>query len=53
MDWCEVLSKKKQTAVELPEVSVSDDGEVRYLHLGTPWIQGSMRVAEPFEIDLE
>lgn len=40
-------------AQELPEVSVSDDGDVRYLHLGTPWVQGSMRIREPFEIDLE
>ncbi|WP_311223833.1 MULTISPECIES: spermidine synthase [unclassified Acidovorax] len=37
----------------MPEVSVSEDGEVRHLHLGTPWIQGSMRVAEPFDIELE
>lgn len=37
----------------LPEVSVSEDAEVRYLHLGTPWIQGSMRLKTPFEIDLE
>lgn len=48
------MTRKKTTAAqELPEVSVSDDGEVRYLHLGTPWIQGSMLVAEPFEIELE
>ncbi|MEG0675555.1 MAG: spermidine synthase [Comamonas sp.] len=40
-------------ALELPEVSVSDDGEVRYLHLGTPWVQGSMCIKQPFEIDLE
>ncbi len=54
MDWCEILSRRKQTAAdELPEVSVSDDGDVRYLHLGTPWVQGSMKLAEPFEIDLE
>lgn len=32
---------------------MSDDGEVRHLHLGTPWIQGSMRVDDPFEIELE
>ena len=38
---------------ELPEVTVSDDGEVRHLHLGTPWIQGSMRIKEPFELELE
>ncbi len=39
--------------VNLPEVSFSDDGEVRHLHLGTPWIQGSMRIKAPFEIELE
>ena len=38
---------------ELPEVSFSDDGEVRHLHLGTPWIQGSMRLDAPFDIELE
>ena len=37
----------------LPEVTVSDDGEVRHLHLGTPWIQGSMRVKDPFALELE
>ena len=47
------MARNKKTAIELPEVSVSDDGEVRHLHLGTPWIQGSMRVAEPFEIELQ
>lgn len=47
------MTRKKQNTAELPEVSVSDDGEVRHLHLGTPWIQGSMRVAEPFVLELE
>ncbi|ARU04418.1 spermidine synthase [Comamonas serinivorans] len=37
----------------LPEVSFSEDGERRYLHLGTPWVQGSMKLSEPFDIDLE
>lgn len=46
-------TRKKKTLAELPEVSVSDDGEVRHLHLGTPWIQGSMRVDQPFDIELE
>ncbi|MFN9727436.1 spermidine synthase [Acidovorax sp.] len=45
--------KNTAPAARLPEVSVSDDGEVRHLHLGTPWIQGSMRVAEPFALELE
>ena len=47
------MTRKKTSSIELPEVSVSDDGEVRHLHLGTPWIQGSMRVAEPFALELE
>lgn len=37
----------------MPQVSVSDDGIARYLHLGTPWVQGSMKLDAPFEIDLE
>lgn len=45
--------KNVGSAQELPEVSVSDDGDIRYLHLGTPWVQGSMRIRDPFDIDLE
>ncbi len=48
-----ISSSPSPDPAELPEVTVSDDGEVRHLHLGTPWIQGSMRVKEPFEIELE
>ncbi len=37
----------------LPEVTISEDGEVRFLHLGTEWIQGSMLIDNPFDIELE
>jgi spermidine synthase len=37
----------------LPEVNFSDHGPIRYLHLGSEWVQGSMRISEPFSIDLE
>ncbi|MDD2845904.1 MAG: spermidine synthase [Rhodoferax sp.] len=47
------MTSKKPALSTLPEVNVSEDGDVRHLHLGTPWIQGSMRVKEPFEIELE
>ncbi len=47
------MARKKTSPAELPEVSVSDDGEVRHLHLGTPWIQGSMRIDAPFDLELE
>ncbi|MDB5899623.1 MAG: spermidine synthase (Putrescine aminopropyltransferase)-like protein [Ramlibacter sp.] len=43
----------KSLAPALPEVNFSDDGEIRYLHLGSIWIQGSMRVDAPYDIDLE
>lgn len=52
--WVRRLSsKKKTTPAELPEVGISEDGEVRHLHLGTPWIQGSMRIDAPFDLELE
>ncbi|HEY2257926.1 MAG TPA: spermidine synthase [Variovorax sp.] len=37
----------------LPEVNFSDWGDVRYLHLGTEWVQGSMKLDAPYEIELE
>lgn len=37
----------------LPPVNMSEMGAIRYLHLGTEWVQGSMRIAKPFEIELE
>ncbi|MCY7369660.1 MAG: spermidine synthase [Polaromonas sp.] len=40
-------------AGELPEVNFSDAGGVRYLHLGTEWVQGSMLIDAPFAIELE
>ncbi len=44
----------KAVAPQLPEVSFSDHGDIRYLHLGdTDWVQGSMQLDEPFEIHLE
>ena len=43
----------KAAAPSLPEVNFSDHGDIRYLHLGTEWIQGSMRLDAPFEIELE
>ena len=38
---------------ELPGVTLSEDGEVRYLHLGTEWVQGTMLIDQPFDIELE
>lgn len=40
-------------APELPEVTLSEHEGVRCLHLGTPWVQGAMRVARPRAIELD
>jgi spermidine synthase len=45
--------KKTSKTTELPEVNFSDYGDIRTLHLGTEWIQGSMIIDSPFEIELE
>jgi len=42
-----------KSSPRLPEVHFSDHGDIRYLHLETEWIQGSMRLDAPFDIDLE
>jgi spermidine synthase len=43
----------KATPTPLPEVNFSDQGDIRYLHLGTEWVQGSMLLDQPFDIELE
>ena len=47
--------KKSPMATEppLPQVNFSEDGEVRYLHLGSEWVQGSMWLDKPYEIELD
>lgn len=37
---------KKRSLIH-PEVNFSDEGPVRHLHLGSPWIQGSMLMDAP------
>lgn len=34
-------------------VTLSESGGVRYLHFGTEWVQGAMRLAHPFRLELE
>ncbi len=42
-----------RAAAALPEVHFSDFDGVRCLHLGTEWVQGAMRMADPFALELE
>jgi spermidine synthase len=37
----------------LAPATVSEADGVRYLHLGTPWVQGAMRLKKPTAIELE
>lgn len=41
--------KDTDTPPDLPEVNFSDFGDVRYLHLGTEWVQGSMLLDKPLD----
>ena len=36
-----------------PPATVTEQRGIRYLHLGTPWVQGAMRLAKPDAIELE
>jgi spermidine synthase len=47
------MRKNESNSKHLPSVSMSEHGGVRYLHLDTPWVQGSMTIKEPFKIELE
>lgn len=49
------MSKKEieKVPLDLPEVNFSDYGDVRFLHLGTEWVQGSMLRDAPYDIELE
>ena len=37
----------------LPQVNISEHGKVRYLHLGSEWVQGSMDIGKPNAIHLD
>jgi spermidine synthase len=38
---------------DLPPVTVSEHEGVRYLHLGTIWVQGAMRIRKPQQVELD
>ena len=43
----------KSARPEMEPATMSEYEGVRYLHLGTPWVQGAMRVRKPQAIELE
>ena len=47
------MSEFLSTAQQFPPATTTEDDGVRFLHLGTSWIQGAMRIAKPDAIELE
>jgi spermidine synthase len=47
--------KPKASAVpdDMAPATMSEADGVRYLHLGTPWVQGAMRVRKPHALELD
>lgn len=43
----------RRPAIELPPATVSEMAGVRYLHLGSIWVQGAMRIRQPQVVELE
>ncbi len=47
------MAARRKPLAQLAPATVSEFEGVRYLHLGTPWVQGAMRIAKPNAIELE
>ncbi len=47
------MPKKPAPAPTLPPVAISEYDGVRSLHLGSIWIQGSMRIGKPDHVELD
>ena len=50
-EWSEAIMSR--AAVDLPPVTLSEFDGVRYLHLGSVWVQGAMRIKKPQQIVLD
>ena len=37
----------------MASIEISEQGGVRFLHFGSPWVQGAMRIARPHALELE
>ena len=42
-----------RAGIELPAVTLSEWDGVRYLHLGSIWVQGAMRIGKPQRVELD
>ena len=46
-------TNRRASEPELAPATISEADGIRYLHLGTPWVQGAMRVRKPLALELE
>jgi spermidine synthase len=55
MAWHEQASMnaRRKQEPELAPATISEADGVRYLHLGTPWVQGAMRIRKSLALELE
>ena len=44
---------ERRTAIDLPPVTLSEFDGVRYLHLGSIWVQGAMCIKKPQRVELD
>jgi spermidine synthase len=47
------MNARRKPEVELAPATISEADGVRYLHLGTPWVQGAMRIRKSLSLELE
>jgi spermidine synthase len=47
------MTARKKNDPELAPATISEADGVRYLHLGTPWVQGAMRIRKSLSLELE
>lgn len=47
------MNARRGSLPELAPATISESDGVRYLHLGTPWVQGAMRIRAPLKLELE
>ncbi len=43
---------QRARAARVP-ITISEEAGVRYLHFGTEWVQGAMRIARPYHLEIE
>jgi spermidine synthase len=44
---------ERRVEAERTPIDISEQDGVRYLHFGSPWIQGAMRLRRPFQLELD